>query len=203
MQRIYLLSFLLLLMFAACKKSGGDGGGPMSISEYPLKVNNQWTYMVTDSVHNEVDTFVLKIVSKRSDGDTAFWNCNVYSHNSVVDTPCYVQTSTKIWLANSSYNILSPSFLIDFPVSNNNVWIASPFNGDTAVATLLTSTVTIGNRSYSNVYVIARSFQEVDFSFKQNIYIYKGLGLIGESYAVMPFGPQVRKNVELVAYSLN
>lgn len=203
MQRIYLLSLILLLAFTACKKSGDNSGGPMSISEYPLKVNNQWTYMVTDSVHNEVDTFVLKIISKRSVGDTTLWNCNVYNHNSIVDTPCYVQTSTKIWLANSSYSVLSPVFLIDFPVSNNNTWLVSPIGGDTAVASLLTGPVTIGNRSYSNIYVIARDFELVDFGFRQNVYIYSGIGLVGESYAVMPFGPQVRKNVELISYSLN
>lgn len=202
MQRIYFPLLVLLIAFTACKKSG-NGNSPISISEYPLKINNQWTYKVTDSVDNMTDTVVLKITARRAKGDTTWWYCNVYEHNSLIDTPVYIQTSTTIGLANSSYTKLSPDFLIDFPVSNNNTWIASSLTTDTAVATLLSSPVVVGGRSYNNVYMISRSYYMVDFSFRQNIYISRGIGLIEENYAVMPFGPQVKKNIELISYSLN
>lgn len=202
MQRIYFPLLVLLISFTACKKSG-NGSNPISISEYPLQVNNQWTYKVTDSVNNMTDTMVLKIVTKRAKGDTTWWYCNVYKHNMVIDTPIYIQTSTTIGFANSNYTDLSPEFFIDFPIGNNNIWEASSLNADTAVASLLTSPVMVGGRDYSNVYMIYRSFLLVDYSFSQSIYISRGIGLIAESYTVMPFGPQVKKNVELISYSLN
>ncbi|MGN6568952.1 MAG: hypothetical protein ACTHJ0_13410 [Flavipsychrobacter sp.] len=202
MQRVYLFLAILIVTFSACKK-GGSGNNPISISEYPLKVNNQWTYKVTDSVNNMVDTMVLKITASRTKGDTTWWYCNVYEHNMVIDTPVYIQTSTTIGFANSSYTEFSPDFFIDFPVSNNSVWIASSLITDTAVVNLLSSSVMVGGRSYSNVYMISRSYYMVDFSFRQSIYVSRGIGLIAENYAIMPFGPQVRKSIELISYSLN
>lgn len=202
MRRIYIVSLILLTTFAACKKSD-SGSSPMSIADYPLKLNNQWTYKVSDSVNNKTDTMVLKITARRTSGDTSWWYCSIYEHNSVIDTPVYIQTSTTISFANSSYTELSPDFLIDFPVSNNNTWIASSLNVDTAVASLLSSPVMVGGKNYSNVYMISRSFFIVDFYFKQSIYVSKGIGLIAENYAIMPFGPQVRKSVELISYTLN
>jgi len=202
MKRIYLLSFIVLLSFAACKKSG-NGSSSMSISEYPLKVNNQWTYKVTDSETNVTDTAVLKITSSRSNGDTTWWYCKLYYHNMLLDTPYYVQTSHTILFANSIYSFFSEDFRIDFPVSNNSVWMASTLSQDTAVASLLSSPLVVAGRGYSNVFMISRAFSVIDYSFRQQIYISKGIGLIAEDYAVMPFGPQVKKHAELISYSLN
>lgn len=202
MKLIYFPLLVLLISFTACKKSG-SGSSSMSISEYPLKVNNQWTYKVTDSVSNTTDTVVLKITASRTQGDTTWWYCNVYKHNMVIDTPVYIQTSTTIGFANSSYTEFSPDFLIDFPVSNNNAWMPSALITDTAVASLLSGPVMVGGRNYSNVYVISRSYYMVDFSFRQSIYISRGIGLIAENYTIMPFGPLVRKSVELISYSFN
>jgi len=202
MQRIYLLFPILLFAFAACKKSN-SGGSAMSISEYPLKVNNQWTYKVTDSMTNITDTAVLKITSNHTKDDTTWWYCKMYYHNMLVDSPYYVQTSNTIQFINNAYSFLSADFMIDFPVSNNNTWMASTLSQDTAVAKLLTSPLIVAGRGYSNVYMISRGFSLIDYNFRQNIYVSKGVGLIAEDYAIMPFGPQIKKHIELISYSLN
>jgi len=199
-----LLVILLVLGMIACKKENlhqssqtqATGRDSLLLSDFPIKTGNSWTYsrvrhwstIVSDTVTLTVGDsvpvsggFRYLWIQTSSSGrpDTGYVSVQSNSIRFYADTnmalPCgvysYYQPLTSV-----------AADLIVFPCAKDSSWEQQPHmyqNSSTCVAT--DSTITINGASYTHVFLISRTVNDLEGSYiagGENTYIAKGIGVV-------------------------
>ena len=197
------MAFILGLIFlAACNKPKPSNIGDIKMSDYPVKVNDSWTYQVTDSLHHITDTAVFIITAKTVvNSDSAIYRYQTTVNNIAVDTGTITQNATGYSYFSTTSNYLFSTLKLTFPIGSHSGWQGySPLDTLYVLNTFLTYSVL--GKAYANVYLINRTVMIVDNSMQATIYIAPGIGIISEDFVASPWIPQ-NKSIRLISYSIN
>ncbi len=191
-----ILPFALLLIFSGCHKTSPS----VTMSDFPDKIGDQWTYFVQDSLANINDTLTLTILSPSTfQGKPSLLWQFAYS-NGITDTLQSVVVGDTInYYKPSLYPALN--FAILFPFSTNSTWKDNLYGNY--------STTYLGNYAYLSysfpgVYEINHTLtQAFGFSLMDNIYIQPGIGIVHRRIFEFDTGPAIWQTWTLSNYHLN
>ncbi len=197
------IAFILSIIFlAACNKPKPSNIGDIKMSDYPVKVNDSWTYQVIDSLHHVTDTAIFSITAKTVvNSDSSIYNYQTTVNNVIVDTGTITQAITGYAYFPTTSSYLFSTLKLRFPISGHSGW-----QGDSPADTLYVlnsfQSYTVLGKTYANVYLINRRVMMVDNSLQATIYIAPSIGIIREDFVASPWIPQ-NKSIRLISYSIN
>lgn len=201
---IYLLFLVVSNISCQKAKNNAEPRYAYNLKNFPLNINDQWRYKVTDFYYNSIDTITLKVVNKIQNNDSEIdWRCNIYDDSLVIDSGLFRQINDRL-----SYDGLNPNYsyfgnlIFSFPITPNSYWI-----GDYAVDTVrlisIDSNITIQSKTYENVFYIKRAFNLIgNYGFVQTIQLSKNVGIISQSLYVSNGGLVQNQDFELIDYVL-
>jgi hypothetical protein len=167
------LTIVLLIFIAACKKDHI----PQTISSYPIKVGNAWTYQRVDSVSHKMDTLMISIPGTNIvNGKSMYlW---VRTSSSNIDTGyVFVNNDTVAFYENGI--LAGTTDLLIFPCHIGSSWSGSPSGGslDNYICTSIND-ITISSKNYIGTFVLSRSQSGFDFSASEDVDMSSGIGYI-------------------------
>ena len=160
-------TLLLILAFCSCKK---EQKNTMSVSDFPLKVGNSWTYQRSDTVSASsvvIDTTVTTIPATTTfNGRQAYLWVETSKHS--IDTSyVYLIADSVIFLNKSGY--IEEYY---FPILVGSSWV---FYNCTSI-----SSQEINGKNYSNVYTISRNSSLMGDYTTEDIKIVPGIGIVSQ-----------------------
>jgi hypothetical protein len=194
----YSLFILLIVFFASCKKSPDS----FSISDFPVKVGDTWTFQRYDSLSLITDTVVwflptivsvngksmyLWVQASATQSDTGYWAvCG--------DTVTFY--AKGIIYGATDYFIL--------PIQSGSKWSETPLGGAPDQYTCSGSNnLVVNGKNYSNVFVFNRLESGLDASVIENIDMVKGIGIISYHSHMVNQGFTDIYQLSLLSYTLN
>jgi len=205
---IIIIIFSSILVVFSCKKQKNTIINPsdaFKLSDFPLKINNQWRYQVTDFNLHTTDTLLLKIISESvlSDSSEKYY-CQIYEKNNLIDSGIFkVMNNTLTYNGlNANYSYFG-NFIISFPIAPKSYWIGF-YPQDTVRLITVDSTVNINSIVYRNVFYIKRSFYLLGgYSLVQSVQICKNIGVINQILYLFDDAPVQNQSFQLIDCIIN
>jgi len=189
--------FILLLFIASCKKTPNA----FSVSDFPAKQGDTWTYKRIDSVTLKVDTVIwslpgtvtingkpmlLWVQTSLTQTDTGYW---------------YINGDTITLYANGIISGATDIFCL--PVQNGSFWSPVPTGGspDTYNCSVL-NTLSVNGTNYTNAFMFNRVQSGFDFSAIEGVDVVKGIGIVSYYSHQVNQGSTSTYQMSLLKYSL-
>ncbi|HEX3384881.1 MAG TPA: hypothetical protein VHS53_06835 [Mucilaginibacter sp.] len=198
MKTFMAIAICLILFFSGCAQKKNNLVAPNT--GFPNKAGNQYTYQVSDSIHNNIYTVNVKIgaMSSLDNGTPAtMW---IYSYPDHIDTT-YVTANqdSVVFYGNKQtspvkINIIN---LYHFPLTVGARWRTS-FAGDTSNV-IGVSNVTIESKVYRNTYHISDYGRSYNYSISKGIWYTPDIGMVRMDYKTLG----VNETWQLVNYVIN
>ena len=199
MKKIALLLPALMLLVFACKKEKTTN--TTGLSDFPLAVNNTWTYQVYDSIHQTSQTAVFKITGVYAiNGGPLTYTTTTTTDGVVTDSGVITSSNDTIYYQPNGQGLFSNLTLL-FPLSPNNYW-HTQYYSDSVFVMATDLNLSVLNNNYSHVYQVGRFLSMPDLYINQNLYIAPHVGIIQQSISVGTWIP-LNKSMKLVSYSLH
>lgn len=208
MKTVYYLLFgvFILIALIACKKNYGviSSANVYKISDYPLKLNNQWRYKVTDFYSGTTDTLTLQIISVKSSDSELDWFCTLSEKGRIVDSGKYVQTQTQVSYIglNKNYSYFG-DFIFSFPIAANSLWIGF-YPVDTVKLISIDSNLIVNGIKYDDIFYVKRAFYLIgNYSLVQKLQIAPKIGIVEQTISAFNGALPQNQNFSLIDYKLN
>jgi hypothetical protein len=186
----YLFFLLLIALFAGCKKSPDS----FSISDFPVKVGDTWTYQRYDSISLKTDTVVwsLPAIVSVKGKSMYLW---VQTSSTLSDTGYWAVSGDTVTLWATTGQ---PSDYFIFPVQNGSKWL------DNIYSCSFSSSLSVIGKSYNNVFDINRNLGGLGVYGTEKIDVVKGIGIISYYiYEVAPGYSYSNYQLSLLSYTLH
>jgi hypothetical protein len=189
--RKYCLFILVIAFFAGCRKDTDS----LSVSDFPVKVGDTWTFQRYDSLSLKTDTVVWSLPAIVSvNGKSMYlW---VQTSSTQIDTGYWAVSGDTVTLWAT---IFQPSDWLIFPIQNGSSWL------NNAYSCSVSGSRSVMGKNYNNVFVLKRSWGGYNAYGNEKIGIVKGIGII--SYYIyevdMAGGGVANYQLSLLSYSLH
>ena len=199
MKRIALLLPVLMLFVFACKKEKTNN--TTGLSDFPLAVNNTWTYLVYDSIHQTSQTAIFKITGLNvANGGIKTYTTTTTTNGIVVDSGLIINSGDTVLYQANGQGLFSNLTLL-FPLTANNYWHTQYYSDSVFVAATNLNLSVLDN-NYSNVFQVNRIESIPDLYIGQDVYIAPHVGIIQQNLSQGSW-ILVHKSLQLVSYSLH
>ena len=199
MKRIALLLPVLMLFVFACKKEKTNN--TTGLSDFPLAVNNTWTYLVYDSIQQTSQTAVFKITGMyATNGGAVTYTTTTTTNGTVIDSGLIINSGDTLLYQANGQGLFSNLTLL-FPLTVNNYWHTQYYSDSVFVAAANLNLSVLSN-NYSNVFLVNRIESVPDLYIRQDVYIAPHVGIIQQNFNQGSWF-LVNKSLRLVSYSLH
>jgi hypothetical protein len=190
---------LALLIISSCKKPQDI---LLNMSDYPVKVGDQWIYQQTFHDFPKVDTTIITITAKTIyNNDSTVFQTHTTNDGITVDSGIIIMTASEYkYVPTDDYYALFDYTQLTFPVKTNSVWTGEDIY-DTLRVVAFNQKITVLGNTYNNVIEIIRAQDgQQYFTSKDTLYICAQIGIIevGEHVYTTP-----TKTVKLIGYQLH
>ncbi|MDB5152284.1 MAG: hypothetical protein JWR54_1035 [Mucilaginibacter sp.] len=181
-----LLTILPCLIFflAGCAQKRNDIVTPNSF--FPNKMGDQYTYQVTDSVHNVTYNVLIEVGGQSSlttGKPVTIWT---YSYPDNVDTS-YVLAGqdSVVFYGNRETSVtkLDITNLYHFPLTLGAKWKVS-FAGDTSTVVGITN-IAVGGKTYTNAYHIHEYGHSYNYTITKELWYVPNVGMVRMDYKTL------------------
>ena len=193
---------ILLVLTGSCHKDPVITYNNINMADYPIAVNNKWTYQVSDSINNTVDTAVFKINAEMAiNNDTLFFTTQTLMHGAVVDSGTIMKTATSYIYSPNGYGLFD-RLKLTFPMHLNSAWGGPIVNGDTLTVSQVITSLNVLGVNYLNVLDIKRSLIIPDYYVSQQVEMAPHIGIVQQNFEIQPWIP-LKRSIRLISYELH
>jgi hypothetical protein len=198
MKKTLLLIALAVILFEGCKKQHPAPNTP-SLSDFPLKTGDTWTYSIDDSINHTTQTAIFTITGSYTINGPVYYTTQTVINGIVVDSGSIIATSDSVIYQPNGEGLFSSLTLL-FPMAPNSYW-HTRYTGDSVFVSAANISFNLMGITYDSVYNVGRVESVPDLYIHQNLYIAPHVGIIQETLDVQPWIP-VHKTLKLISYQL-
>jgi len=183
---------------SSCKSSTENNPPPVNTNTFPNKVGDEWIYAIHDSLTNNVDTMIVKIVGTTVGNGKEFtiWarRSNMYNDTLYV----IVDNNTVYYYTDPYPNVVDHK--IEFPLEVGKYWINHDQISDSSVVKSL-EPVTVPADNYPESYRIERNWGGFNVYGYSITWFVDNVGIVKMNRRIQGFD-RIKESWELLTYTL-